>query len=114
MVLGNDLGIGLYILSSIVLVVIIAAYAFFCTRKIKKLSPLDAIRNGQTGERFKKKSKLRIERSKSKTTSFLAVNDVLSSPRIYITIMIAFIMLLIHYKSLYKVMNFYLNKFLKP
>lgn len=91
MVLGNDLGIGLYIISSIVLVVIIAAYAFFCTRKIKKLSPLDAIRNGQTGERFKKKSKLRIERSKSKTTSFLAVNDVLSSPRRHITIMIAFI-----------------------
>lgn len=91
MVLGNNLGIGLYIISSIVLVLIIAAYAFFCTRKIKKLSPLDAIRNGQTGERFKKKSKLRIGRSKSKTTSFLALNDVLSSPRRYITIMVAFI-----------------------
>ncbi|MCQ2522463.1 MAG: ABC transporter permease [Lachnospiraceae bacterium] len=90
MVLGNNNGILLNIISSILVVGIIVLYAYRCTGKLKKYSPLDAIRSGQTGERYKKKSKLRIGKSKLRTTSFMAWNDVLSSPKRYLTIILAF------------------------
>ena len=32
-------------------VVIVLLYCYFCTRKIKRFSPIDAIRNGENGER---------------------------------------------------------------
>lgn len=90
MVLGNSGGILINMISSVLVVLVIIGYAYYCTGKLKKYSPLDAIRSGQTGERFKKKSKLRIGSSKLKTTSYLSVNDVLSSPKRYMTIILAF------------------------
>lgn len=90
MVLGNGGGLLLNIISSVLVVGIIVLYAYRCTGKLKKYSPLDAIRSGQTGERYKKKSKLRIGKSRLSTTSYMACNDVLSSPKRYMTIILAF------------------------
>lgn len=47
------------------------------------MSPIDAVRNGQTGERFRKKSLMSLVRSKLGTTAFLAANDIVSSPKRY-------------------------------
>lgn len=91
MVLGNDDGVMLNLISSIFVVVAIVGYAYYCTGKLKKYSPLDAIRSGQTGERYGKKSKLRIGKSKLGTTTYMAMNDVLSSPKRYLTIILAFL-----------------------
>ena len=41
---------------------------------------------GQTGERFKKKSKLKLSKGRTDSTVFMACNDVLSSPKKYITV----------------------------
>lgn len=90
MVLGNDNAIVMNVVSTVVVIFVIVGYAYHCTKKLKKYSPIDAIRNGQTGERFKKKSAYRIGKSKLKTTSYMAVNDVVSSPKRYITMMLAF------------------------
>lgn len=89
-VLGNDSGIAVMLISSIIVVGIIIGYSFFCTRKVKYYSPIDAIRNGQSGERFKKKAVVKLGKSKLKTGSYLAINDILSSPRRFITIIITF------------------------
>lgn len=90
MVLGNGRGYLLNVISTVLVVGIIVSYAYRCTGKLKKYSPIDAIRSGQTGERYKKKSTYRIGRSKMEATSYLALNDVKSSPRRYITIILAF------------------------
>ncbi len=90
MVLGNDNGVLLNVISSVVVVMVIVAYAYHCTGKIKRYSPVDAIRCGQTGERYKKKSTYRIGRSRLKTTSYMALNDLKSSPKRYLTIILAF------------------------
>lgn len=90
MVLGNSDELALNIVSSIFVVLAIVGYAYRCTGKLKKYSPLDAIRSGQTGERYKKKSKLRIGNSKTSTTTYMAFNDVLSAPKRYMTIILAF------------------------
>ena len=73
-----------------IVVAAILLFAFRCTKLVKKLSPIDAIRSGQTGERYNRKSPLRLGKSRGSTSRFLAINDVLSSPRRYATIIITF------------------------
>lgn len=90
MVLGNDKGIIINICSVLVVVLLIVWYAYFCTGKIRKYSPIDAIRSGQSGERFKKKNGYRITKSKLHATAYLAMNDILSNPKRYLTIVLAF------------------------
>ena len=57
---------------------------------MKKSSPIDAIRSGQTGERYKKKSPFRLVKSHGSTGFFMAVNDVFSAPKRYMTIITTF------------------------
>ena len=90
MVLGNRLGYLINAIGAVLVVVIILILAYASTSKVKKATPVDAIRTGQTGERYSKKSKLHLSRSHMGSARFMAVNDVLSSPRRYISIIIAF------------------------
>lgn len=82
-VLGNDNSVLMGILCSIAVVGIILLFCWRCTAKIKKMSPIDAVRSGQTGERFHKKSLMHLSKNKLRTTGFLSLNDVLSSPKQY-------------------------------
>ena len=90
MVLGNNAGLLINIISTVGTIVIILLFAYGCTGKVKKLTPIDAIRSGQTGERFGKKSFLRISRTNLKPAVYMAVNDVLSAPKRFMTIIISF------------------------
>lgn len=81
MVLGNDNSVLYGMLCSIGVVLIILLFCWSCTKKIKKLSPIDAVRNGQTGERFKKRSVMSLGRSRLGSTGFMTINDILSAPR---------------------------------
>ncbi len=85
---GNSKVIGL--MSSAVVVVVILLFCYTCTRRVRKFSPIDAVRNGQTGERFGRKSILRLSRSKLPSTVFLAANDILSSPKQFGIITVVF------------------------
>lgn len=78
----------LSVIISILVAAMITGFAYLSTRRIKKLSPMDAIRNGSTGERFKKKSPLKLHKSGIKATSFMAVNDVMSELKKYIVLLI--------------------------
>ena len=81
MVLGNDNPVLIGVLAAAAVVVIILLFCYTCTRKIKKLSPIDAVRNGQQGERFRKHSLMSLGKSRLGTGGFLPVNDVVSQPR---------------------------------
>ena len=54
------------------------------------MKPIDAIRNGETGERFRKKSYMNLGKSKLSGVHFLALNDIVSSPKRFSIITIAF------------------------
>lgn len=56
MVLGSESGTMIGFFSSAAVVMIILLFCYGCTRRVNKLSPIDAVRNGQTGERFRKKA----------------------------------------------------------
>lgn len=90
MMLGNNAGMLINILSAIGTVIIILLFAYSCTGKVKKLTPIDAIRSGQTGERFGQKSVFRIGNTNAGSALYMAVNDILSSPRRFMTVIISF------------------------
>lgn len=86
---GNDRYI-LNIIFAIAIVLIIMLFCYRCTGKVKKFSPVDAIRNGTTGERFKKKGVIKLSKSKLKPVPFMAVNDILSGVKRFGIMLITF------------------------
>lgn len=90
MVLGQDYGIIINVIGAVFVIFIMIAFAYHCTSMIKKYTPVDAIRDGQTGERFGKKSKLSLAKSKTNNAFFLAINDVASAPKRFLTIILSF------------------------
>lgn len=83
MVLGNDNGMIIGVVCCIAVVLIIILFGWSSTRRIEKLSAIDAVCSGQTGERFRKRSLLSLGKSKFGSTGFLALNDVTSEPKQY-------------------------------
>ncbi len=71
---------------------LVVMFSYFCTRKIKKFSPIDAIHSGETGERYKKKGIFRLEKSHLPTVPFMALNDIFSGIKSYVSMMIIFIL----------------------
>lgn len=89
-VLGGESSIFIGLLSSAAVVTVILLFCYGCTRRVNKFSPIDAVRNGQTGERFRKRSLLRLGHSKLPQAAFLPVNDVLSSPKQFSIVIVVF------------------------
>ncbi|MBO6307966.1 MAG: ABC transporter permease, partial [Oribacterium sp.] len=85
---GNNTMIG--IAGSAAVIVLILLFSYGCTRGINKMSPIDAVRSGQTGERFGKRSVMHLGRSKLPETGFMALNDVLSAPKQFAIITVVF------------------------
>ena len=95
MVLGNDSSVLIGALAALAVVVIILLFCYSCTKKIRKLSPIDAVRNGQTGERFRKHSFMKLGKSRLGTNGFLSANDVVSQPKQYGIITLIFTLCLL-------------------
>ena len=75
---------------AVLVAAVILLFCLGCTGRVSKMSPIDAVRNGQTGERFRKKSVMSLGRSRLGTTTFLAANDIVSSPKRYAVIIFTF------------------------
>lgn len=89
-IVGNQNLIWVNILCAVLVIAVILMFCYGCTGKVKKLAPIEAIRNGQTGERFRKKSFMSLGKSKFPVTTFLALNDIVSSPKCYSIITLTF------------------------
>lgn len=81
-------GAGFPFLTSIIVVLLVVLFGYISTGRVKKLTPLDAIRNGNNGERFKRKGLMKLAGSKWRATTFLAGNDCLSEFRKYFVLLI--------------------------
>ncbi len=93
-IVGNQSPILINILCAILVIAVILLFCYGCTGKVKKMTPIDAIRNGQTGERFRKKSLMSLGKSKFPMAPFLALNDIVSSPKRYGIISLTFFLCL--------------------
>lgn len=67
-------------------------FSYLCTRRIRRFSPIDAIRNGETGERYSRKGVIHLSRSRFSATLFLSINDILSGMKNYVSMIIIFIL----------------------
>lgn len=90
MVLSSENGTLMGLLSSVAIVIIILLFCYGCTHRVNKLSPIDAVRNGQTGERFRKSSFLHLGSSKLPANAFLSFNDVISAPKQFSIVIVVF------------------------
>lgn len=70
----------------------VVLFSYFCTKKICRFSPIDAIHNGETGERFRKKGFLRLGRSHIPPVPFMALNDIFSGIKSYVSMILIFIL----------------------
>ena len=75
---------------AVLVAAVILLFCLGCTGMVSKMSPIDAVRNGQTGERFRKMSIMSLGKSRLGTTAFLAANDIVSSPKRYAVIILTF------------------------
>ena len=91
-VIANESRVFLNGICAIATAAIVVGFCYLCTRKIKKFSPIDAIRNGETGERFAKKSALSLHKSHFSPIPFMAVNDIFSQIKRFITMIIIFVL----------------------
>ena len=78
------------VICAVLVAAVILLFCLGCTGRVSKMSPIDAVRNGQTGERFRKKSVMSLGKSRLGTTAFLAANDIVSSPKRYSVIILTF------------------------
>ena len=88
--MDNADGIMLSILCAAAVVGIIVLFCFLSTRKVNKFTPVDAIRSGTTGERYKKKGIIRLGKKPVRPVFFMAVNDILSSPKRFLIMLFTF------------------------
>lgn len=79
------------IICSLVVIVFVMALCYLSMRRLNRMSAIDAIRNGSNGERFSKKSRMRLEnRKRISTPLFMAMNDIVSDFKSYIVLMLVF------------------------
>lgn len=81
----------LNIICSVAVVLVIALFCWLSTNKVKKFTPVDAIRNGESGKRYKKKGILSLSKSRQVPVAFMAVNDILSGFRHFAVMTVTFI-----------------------
>ncbi len=93
-IISNQNPILINILCAVFVIAVILLFCYGCTGKVKNLTPIDAIRNGQTGERFRKKSLMSLGKSKLGATPFLALNDIVSAPKRFSIITLTFVLCL--------------------
>lgn len=78
------------VVCTVVVVGIIMLFCYRCTAKVKKFTPVDAIRNGTTGQRFKRKSIMKLSKSKLRPVPFMAVNDILCGVKRFVIMALTF------------------------
>ncbi len=89
-VMENSNSVLLGVLCAAAVVCTIVLFCYICTRKVKKFTPVDAIRSGTTGERYKKKGIIRLGKKPVQPVFFMAVNDILSSPKRFLIMLFTF------------------------
>ena len=83
----GESGIIIQLSVSLFVAAVVTGLAYRSTGKIKKMSPMDAIRSGNNGERFNKKGILKLSRFTGKATTFMACNDVLCDWKKYMALL---------------------------
>ncbi|WNS45384.1 FtsX-like permease family protein [Paenibacillus sp. MMS20-IR301] len=90
---GGSTSIIISALSTVAMIGFILLFCLLCMRKINKASAIDAIRYGQTGERFKASRRIHLHTSRFLPAPlFLALSDVLNRLKSYTSLILTLIL----------------------
>lgn len=92
MLLGDSKNvIGIHFICSIAVILFVTGMCFLFTRKLKKISAIEAIRSGGNGERYQKRRGICLYKRKYiSTVSFLGLNDILCNTKRYLVLFFTF------------------------
>lgn len=92
MIMSNDeLNIGINLLCALSIIVLVLSFCYLCTRKLNKVSPITAIRGGNTGERFYEHRKISLTQfSRLTVYKYLGLNDIMTHLTRYVVLIITF------------------------
>ncbi len=90
--ISSKAGYGMNLVCAIFVVAVVVGFCYFCTRRIREFSPIAAIRNGENGERYRRKGLIYLNRVGMRPIFFMAVNDIISDFRRYISLVVIFIL----------------------
>ena len=85
---GNSLLLGIICAAAVLCIIVL--FCYLSTRKVKKFTPVDAVRSGTTGERYKKKGVIKLGKKPVRPVFFMAVNGILSSPKRFLIMLVTF------------------------
>lgn len=89
----NTLGLMMAVLGAALVVGLTLLFCLLCLRRLARISPIDAIRQGNTGERFRPVGRITLyRRKKMPPVAFMAVNDLLSRFKSYTVLAITFVL----------------------
>ncbi|MBP3414284.1 MAG: FtsX-like permease family protein [Clostridia bacterium] len=84
----NPYFVNLICVAAVVGIVILFCYR--CAAKVNKFTPVDAVRNGSNGERYKAKSVISLSKSKMRPILFMSLNDIASNLKRYAIMVLTF------------------------
>lgn len=92
MVLGDSTGtLGLNVVCSAAVIMFVTTMCVVFTGKLKKISAIEAIRNGGSGERYQNRRGISLYKRKYMgTVSFLGLNDILCNMKRYLVLFLTF------------------------
>ena len=88
----NSISVLIASISTIMVVVLSILFCLLCTRKINKVSVVDAIRMGNTGERFSKSRRIHLSKQRwMNAADFLSCSDLLNGFKKFVILTITFV-----------------------
>ncbi len=90
-VTGDDKNYFINLVCTLAVFAVIGFFTWLSTRKVRKFTPVDAIRNGESGRRYKKKGFIRLSSGRQQPVFFMAVNDILSGFRHFAVMTVTFV-----------------------
>lgn len=87
----SSANLGVNILCTLFIVLLVLTFCYICTRRLNRISVIDAIKGGQSGESYQDRSSMRLHRrSRMPVWMFLGFNDIRKHPKRYFVLMITF------------------------
>lgn len=86
----DGMGVGINLLCALVVILLVLGFCLLCTRRLRKISAIQAIRNGDSGERFHNRILTLYKRKRLPVPLYLGIHDITSHPKRYAALIITF------------------------
>lgn len=91
-IITNEANFLVNFLSITAIIAIVMLFGYLCTRKIKKFTPVAAIRNGENGERYRQRSIIKLNKTRTAPVIFMSFNDIFSGFHKFAVMLVIFIL----------------------